>query len=252
MKRTFRTVTALMLVLSLLLGLAPAETIGALASSALAETSIQEATTPSELSGALTEARDLMAGGGSRASGYWQYVVLSQSNYAVITGYTGSLTSSLKMPDLLDGYDVVGVLSEALYSLRGLRDIEIPGNILTMGAKALPVGCTVKATSGSYAQAWAKKNGHAFSTTSAYQFVPGVVDFTGIREENFNRVDANEVWLRSLEALRLSAGSLFFLLDPANMYQISYYRVTSIEAGAAGFVVVRCETPDIDEVLLEY
>ena len=49
-----------------------------------------------------------------------------------------------------------------------------------------------------------------------------VIDLSDVRGENFVRVSANEVWLRSLEASRLAIGSRFFLMDPGNAYQISY------------------------------
>lgn len=66
------------------------------------------------------------------------------------------------------------------------------------------------------------------------------------------RVSATEVWLRDLEARRLSVGKRFFLAAPQNLYQISYYEVTEMSDPSGGFVTVKCVTPSTDDALNRY
>ena len=78
------------------------------------------------------------------------------------------------------------------------------------------------------------------------------MDLTGVLSENFYRVSEHEIWFRPLEARQLTVGSRFFLLDPDNKYQISYYQATDMSETRDGFVVVRCSTPDVKSLLYHY
>lgn len=200
----------------------------------------------------LGQAESLLAGGGERKSGDWRYVWIEETNLAVITGYDGPAAEEIHIPALLDDADVVGLRSGTLAHLAGLRRVGVPINLLAIGQDALPTGAAVLANSGVYAQTWARRSGHAFISASGYDFCSGVVDLTGMRPENFNRVSANEIWLRALEAGQISVGTRFFLLDPVNPYQISYYQASEMTSLPNGFVAITCTTPSVDSVLNYY
>ena len=168
----------------------------------------------------------------------------------VITGHTDLNVTSVEVPDLVDGLDVVGITDNALTGHSRLTAVAIPGNVFAIGPNALQRGAAVKAANAAYAQTWARKNGHAFENISQFEFRAGVIDFAGIRPENFVRISEKEIMLRTLEAKRIAVGKRFFLLDERNPYQISYYQATEISEPSNGFVTVYCDTPDASDIVL--
>ena len=151
----------------------------------------------------------------------WRYVALPEENQAVVTGYDGPDAEALDVPSTLDDLDVVGLTAGALSGVQGLRQVTLPLQVLAIGANALPRGAVVRSNSGVYVQTWAQRNGYAFSTSSSYDFVRGVVDLTGTLPEHFVRVSSEEIWLRPLEAAQVSVGTRFFLLDPGSRQPLS-------------------------------
>ena len=103
--------------------------------------------------------------------------------------------------------------------------LRLPGNLMAIGDGAIPRGVVVEGYNASYAQDWARSSRYAFCSLSQWDFMDGVVDYADIRVDAFVRVSQSEVRLRALEASRLRVGSLFFLLDPDNPYQVSYYKL---------------------------
>ena len=215
MKRGFLKAVAFSLCVTLLTGILPLGIVrdSILLLSAKAESSGQAR----DFSDILEQAAELVEQEAEITSGEWRYVPLQKESWAVITGYQGTADEEISVPALLDGLDVVGLMDGVFGTMKGIRQVNLPVNILAMGKNAFPAGTTVRASSGVYAQTWARKNGHAFSNASSLDFVSGVVDLSGIAAENFSRVSAEEVWLRSLEARQLAVGSLFFLPDPGNL-----------------------------------
>ena len=132
MKRMLKAAVALTLALAMLFGAAPTELMGEFVSRAKAAAVPASAVTPDALAHVLPDAEALKAEGLLRTSGDWQYVLLQEEGYAVIAGYTGSGAASLQIPDLLDGYDVVGVMAGALWTAQGITEIGIPGNVQAM------------------------------------------------------------------------------------------------------------------------
>ncbi|MBQ9288624.1 MAG: leucine-rich repeat protein [Clostridia bacterium] len=252
MKRSMLKVIALALCLTLLAPVLPLEAVGAgflqvraLASSLFPSASQQSADL-------LSQAEALEKEGKESVSGVWRYVALLEENQAVVTGYDGPDAEALDVPSTLDDLDVVGLTAGALSGVQGLRQVTLPLQILAIGANALPRGAVVRSNSGVYVQKWAQRNGYAFSSSSSYDFVRGVVDLTGTLPEHFVRVSSEEIWLRPLEAAQVSVGTRFFLLDPGNLYQISYYEAVELSEAPGGFVRVRCQTPDVDQILNRY
>ena len=252
MKRSILKVIALALCLTLLAPVLPLDAVGAgflqvraLASSLFPSASQQSADL-------LSQADALEKEGKETVSGVWRYVVLPEGNQAVVTGYDGPDAETLDVPSILDDLDVVGLTAGALSGVQGLRQVTLPLQILAIGANALPRGAVVRSNSGVYVQTWAQRNGYAFSSSSSYDFVRGVVDLTGTLPEHFVRVSSEEIWLRPLEAAQVSVGTRFFLLDPGNLYQISYYEAVEFSEAPGGFVRVRCQTPDVDQILNRY
>lgn len=141
----------------------------------------------------------MAASGQERHDGLWRYVIDPENGYAVVTGYNGT-AEKLEIPDMFGDADTVAVAAGALKSVKGLSEITVPGNVLAIGNGAFPPGAVIVSNNASYAQTWARLNAHPFSRVFDMDFRTGVVDFTGIREENFNRVSEKEVWLRALEA----------------------------------------------------
>lgn len=181
--------------------------------------------------------------------GEWQYVVLPEENFAVITGHRDQGDGQLDIPAVLGGADVVAVLDGAFGGHDALCSVTMTGNIYYAGENAIPSGVTVRGYRGSYAEKWAADHRHAFENLSKLDFVDGVVDCSDIDPENFVRHDEKRIDLRALEACRLKAGSVFFLLDPLNQYAVSYYKVESMDAAQDGFVTIHCSTPDLSLLL---
>jgi hypothetical protein len=192
MKKALKSIISMVLVLAVVTGLLP-QGLTDLAVAQAEQNVFIPATVPAGFDAVLARAEAERDSAGESSQGGWRYVTLQPENYAVITGCEGTAPQALVMPDLLGGADVVGVLEGALQDLSGVSSVEIPGNVLAMGKHALPAGAIVRAVSGSYAETWARKNGYAYTSTSKIQFTTGVVDFTGIREENFVRISENEV-----------------------------------------------------------
>ena len=269
MKRALLKTIAFLLCLTFLTGIFPADQISNILplNSVLAEASTEtqlqaleeQADATAETVDAALRKEDLLSRAesvleeeGERISGAWRYAVLREESWAVITGYDGDDTQEIEVPAFLDGFDVVALADGALSDLKNLRQVTLPINILAMGKNALPDGSVVRANHGLYAETLARKTGHAFVSASEYDFVSGVVDLTGVLSENFYRVSEHEIWFRPLEARQLTVGSRFFLLDPDNKYQISYYQATDMSETRDGFVVVRCSTPDVKSILYHY
>ena len=242
---TLKALVALLLTVCLVTGVLPMELIGD--AIALAEpVGAAPAANPESgdlLTRAQAQAEEVLTENG------WRFVVLQPENWAVVVGYEGAETPAMTVPDVLGGADTVGIAAGALAGLIVPDTITVPGNVTAIGAAAFPTGVTVKAVAGAWALSWAQKNRYPTASASDYDFRNGVIDMTGTRSENFRRISEHEVWLRPLEAARLTKGSLFFLMDPANQYQISYYRVTDMSGRQDGFVVMRCETPKAEEML---
>jgi len=133
MKRIFRMITALLLAVCLVSGMLPE---GLTTADAAAVSSAGK--TPEAFSDALSLAEAEKDQGHALDEGGWEYVTVKDGQYAVVTGYTGTAGEKMQIPDLLGGADVIGVAGGALYAVSGVREIEIPGNVMTMGAKALP------------------------------------------------------------------------------------------------------------------
>ena len=184
--------------------------------------------------------------------GDWLYAVVEPEHYAVVLGHADASAQELTVPAVLGGADVVAVAQEALSGHKALESISLPGNVNAVGQRGIPAGTLVRGYHGTYAQTYALGNGHAFQSLSEYDFARGVIDYADVRREAFVRHSAYSLSLRALEAARLRVGSVFFLIDPDNAYQISYYRVLALEEQADGFVSVSCETPVMDDVLLSF
>ncbi len=247
--KTLRSAVSVLLVLTMALGLVPEGLSSLIQTKVFAETQVYSAVDQSDMQSVLTDAEKAVREGLDLTDGSWRYIVLPSNGWVVITGYTGIAPGVLTVPDQLEGYDVVGIAESALLGNDTAQTVEIPGNVMAMGKDALPSGCVVSALSGSYAQDWAKRNRHAFQSASEMDFCTGVIDLSDVRTENFIRVSATEVRLRELEARRLAENKLFFLADPNNLYQISYYRVIAVSKQVDGFITFTCETPEVDSVL---
>lgn len=253
MRKLLKTVVAILLIVTLSMNIVPTELLGSLIAYAEEKSEVSRALEANceDISQLPGLAAGLVAEGLEQTQDGWRFVVLQAQHYAIITGYDGA-EPELEAPELLGGADTVAIATGALTGLSGLKKITLPGNVLAIGENAFPRGTVLAGANASYAQKWAGQHGHAFANISELNFCSGVVDFTGIRPENFKRVSANEVWLRALEAKRLAIGTRFFLLDPNNPYQISYYKVTAISEERDGFVGFECETPEVEEVLTYY
>ena len=245
MKRFGKVLVAVILCLSMVLGILPVQLIGEDVAKAA---EMLNAPAVAEVSG-FQELLEQLEGGERRSAGEWQYVLFAKGRYAIITGHLDPSVTETEVPDQLGGADVVGIADGSFAGHDALSSVTIPGNVFAMGKNAIPSGVAVCAVNASYAQTWARKNGHAFRNTSRFELRPGVVDLSGTRAENFIRVSAQEMKLRELEAKRLMTGTRFFLLDPSNLYQISYYQAESISEPEGGFVTIRCSTPSAEDVV---
>ena len=195
------------------------------------------------------EARARLDRESPRDDGEWQYILLPERGMAVITGHRDQGRAAVRIPAVLEGCDVVALLEGVFSGHDALLEVTVTGNVYYAASSAFPRGVTLCGYHGSYAQKWAEENKYAFRNLSEWDFQPGVVDMADVSTAHFTRHSENLVTLRALEAHRLQPGSLFFLLDPANMYAISYYKVVSVAPRADGFVDVHCDTPEVPMVL---
>lgn len=126
-----------LLVIVLVSGLIPGEWVGEVIASAYAEAQAAAQVRQNDMEAVLSRAEALQKQGLERAEGNWLFVVLPEENW-VVTGYEGAALDRLSVPDLLDGADTVGICAGALADLSGVSTVEIPGNVLAIGARALP------------------------------------------------------------------------------------------------------------------
>ena len=261
MKNAAKKITAVLLIMSFILGILPTETVSrqlqifrakAGAEEARASHSAETMEMHEEAFRLLAEEAREMAGKGETADdGEWQYVILPESGYAVITGHRDHGTARVNLPAVLGGADVVAALSGTFAGHAALEDVQFSANMYYADSDTLPRGVGVRGYHGSYAQYWAEKNRHAFENLSEYDFVTGVADLTDIDVNHVERISASEVRMRELEASRLRVGSVFFWIDPDQPYTVSYYRVTGI-AREEGWTRFSCETPEIADLLNSY
>ena len=249
--RNWKKIVAFLLIACVVTGALPMGTFGEWILAARAEAEAASPVNQDAFTALLQQAEERKETD-SFSDGPWQYVLIKEKNYAVVTGYRGEPDQALSVPDRLGGADTVGIAAAALSALKGVSVVEIPGNVLAIGAGALPRGAKVRSVHASYAHSWAQKNGHAFQPASDFDFCDGVVDLSDIRPENFLRVSAGEVRLRELEASRLAVGKRFFLPDPDDLYQIAYYEAASISEPDGGMVTVTCTTPGVKQVFRYY
>ena len=240
--KTLRSLIALILCISMVLGILPVNMIGE--DIARAAVAVSPAEYPE-----FQELLEQPEAGQAGESGEWQYRLYEKGRYAVITGHTDLQAQDIRIPDQVDGADVVAVADDAFAGHDALVSVTLPVNIYAMGPRAIPRGVAVCAANASYGQTWARQNGRAFRNTSELEFRSGVIDLAETRPENFVRFSSEEIMLRELEAKRLQEGDLFFLPDPSNLYQISYYRAEHISEAENGFVTIRCSTPQIEEAV---
>lgn len=243
--KTFLVIT---LMVALVMGILPVQALQ-LASVSAEQT---EHVTLDDLSWTLEEAKVLSDAGNVLSSGEWQYVLLPDAGYAVITGHTGTQSVTLSVPDTLGGADVVALAAGALADHTVLESIALHGNVFVVGDRAIPRGVTIRGLNASYAQTYASKKGYAFEREAEFDLRSGVVDLADVRAQNITRVSQYEVEIRALEARRLSVGKHFFYIDPNNAYQVSFYTVSAMSDMGNGFVRVSCTTPDVDSVLRSY
>ncbi len=243
-----KSMIAMLLVVCIVTGILPVEVFRA----AVAYAQEIQSYEPGDFSAVLAAAKERKEGGGASTQGEWQYVVLPEYNYAVITGHTNASAEDLTVPDMLGGADVVGIAEGALADHASLISLMLPGNLYAIADNALPQGIIIKGYNASYAQTYASRNAYAFERVAEFDFRGGVVDYADIRTENFVRVSQYEVRLRALEAERLAVGKRFFLIDPNNAYAVSFYQVAAISDPVDGFVTITCDTPEIEQVLRTY
>jgi len=243
-KRTVRMLTMLLLVACFAAGAVPVEAIRAAV--VLAESAVSGG---ADGFGWTLEAAKKLAGDGVLSEGEWQYVLLPEQNYAVVVGHLQAGAADVTVPDRLGGADVVAIAGGTFDGHGKLMSVMLPGNVYAIEKGAFPRGVTLRGYNASYAQTYAVREGFAFEREAEFDFYSEVIDYADIREENFVRVSQYEVRMRALEAERLSVGRMFFLIDPANPYSVSYYTVASMTAGEDGFVTIRCQTPEVSAVL---
>ena len=253
MKQTFRKLAAVLLAVSILTGILPAnparETGFLSRSAAAAETAAENAAASGErYEAAAREAARLSSEGETRDDGEWRYVILPETGWAVVVGHHDRGDAVISVPSVLGGGDVVAMLSGTFADHAALTAVTFPTNLYFAEDGALPRGTGVRGLHGTYAQAWAAAHRHAFENLSELDFVTGVVDCSDFSPEHFHRQSAAEVTVRSLEAERLPVGTVFFLPDPDDAFAVAYYRVTAREE-AEGRVRLRCETPELESFL---
>jgi hypothetical protein len=111
-----------------------------------------------------------------------------------------------------------------------LKSIFIHGNVCEIACDAfdgLP-GLTIEAYHGSAAFDYAASKGLSYRNLSAFSFVPGLIDYSYIVLDRFVFSGNGTVKLRSLEASRLSKGSVFYLSASAQYPDGEAFKVLTI------------------------
>ena len=187
--------------------------------------------------------------GNELKEGPWRYVVTEDGAWAIVTGHGDTSARKMAVPQTLGGADVVALAAEALADHDALEQLDLPGNVNAIADNAIPLGTTLRCYNGSFTQSYASEGKYPFQSLSRWDFVTGIVDFGDIQVGQFIRYSQYSLLLRNLEAMRLTVGSQFFLLDPENLYQISYYKAEAIEDNGDGFSLITCSTPDVNEMM---
>ena len=255
--RTIQTILAILLTFSILTGMLPESLFPYLATlSAVAEEEERGRQLAAQVYTCLNDTfTSFCASVGTEeelSDGLWRYRVDGKTQWAVITGHDDPSAVFLSVPKQLGGADVVALADGALADHRSLTVLDLPGNLNAFGKDAVPQGTTLRGYNASFAQYYADQAGYPFESLSKYDFMPGVVDFGDISTGEFTRYSQKRLSLRKLEAMRLADGSRFFLIDPLNPYQISYYQVERIDEESDQSVLLICSTPEVDKLMYSF
>lgn len=183
----------------------------------------------------------------SQKSGLWQFALRETDGYAVIIGYTG-VETDISIPAQLDGYDVIGIASNAL---SGKSSIRLHGNILYIAPDAFGSNKpTIISPNGTYGLYWAYLHEFTYSTGRDYDLVPGVIDFTDAIKGRIQKRGDDYILFGKLEASRLSVGSLIWITDSRGLEY--FYRITSLVTQSDG-VLANIITPEkASDVIINY
>ncbi|MCR5090495.1 MAG: leucine-rich repeat protein [Oscillospiraceae bacterium] len=180
-------------------------------------------------------------------SGLWRYALREEDGYAVITGYDGEETS-VTVPMMLDGVDVVGLAPNALPKA---ESVTLHGNILLIAEDAFGEGRPeICALNGTWGLFWADRHDCIYTTGKDYDLVPGVIDYTDAMQGRVQKRGDTHVAFGRLEAMRLTVGSIFWMRDTRGME--FFFRVTELtESGET--VIATVEIPDnVGDAIINY
>ena len=116
--KNVQRVISLLLMLSMLVGFFPSDTLRATARAEAPDPSIVEAKSFSDMP---EQAAELAGQGAALTENGWRYVPIPDTDYAAVVGYTDTSASVLEMPDVLGGLDVVAVAPGALADVSRLE-----------------------------------------------------------------------------------------------------------------------------------
>ena len=248
MKKPIMRAIAMLVVVQITLGAAPelflrgTTFLGKLASTAMAEVLPQR-----ELPEAWSIGESGL--GETMTSGDWSYAFRILDGYAVVTGYTGAVQSSLTVPACLGGQDVVGLASMSL-AFEALEHVYLDGNITWIAEDAFgeskPV---IHGLSGTYGLYFASANGYDYVNESEGVFVEGVIDYSDAESERISIMSGDTVMMNSLEADRLETGSIFYMENSDGVPSI--YKVTAISSVSDCETMLSVATPELKNAVVD-
>ena len=187
------------------------------------------------------EAAAAIAGEGYE-SGDYRYV-LTAEGFAVITGCTAE-SAELIVPVALDGHEVIAVWKDAFGSK--FANVAVHGNVMYIHPQSFADSTAILARSGSYALAWAARQGMLYQNQTNGELVEGVRDLDDL-SERVTRMSGALLRVSPATARRFSIGDIAFFTDARGVADV--YRVTGMR-NSGPFVYLSTEAPDLSQAVV--
>lgn len=176
----------------------------------------------------------------SSASAEDSWVIqIQEDGTAAISGYQGTLSNHISIPDSVDGTPVTAIRAEILQSIPAGSIVTIPMRVTGIEKGAFPDNTVIQAYSGADALRYARDEGLDFRSLSEFDFQDTVRDLSGV---NWH-AQGSGVSLARADALALRQGDVIYLPRNEGLLQQHLYTISAIhyQGSTAQLSVSLCE-----------
>jgi len=219
---------AIVLLVSLMVGMVPEGCIGLTASWLNARAEAQAA------EDAAQPVSDRMT-----SDSGWIYRICADG-YAMVLGHVDPSVQKLSIPASLDGVWVVRIGENAFADNAALSDVFIPGTIMQIADTAFSAqpGLNVRAYNGAGALAFAAKRGLDSQNLSDYDFFDDLIDLSELSSSQWSLESRSSLRISGAMSLRMKPDTKFFI-PPCASYSSGLPATVESVVQKEGYVLVR-------------